>query len=845
MGWWRALGAREALRWRPLTGWGGDAAAWAGPIEQAGLVVEPRHRPDRPGDLGALSGWCRGGPSAGALAMIAGAWPGRRIGDGPDGVELRDPGLACAQALAPPGWRIQLDLATLRTAMGVLGDDPADGDASQVLWVAVHDGVTIRIREPTAAEWTLGPATLARPLDGRRLAELPVGLELSCAIGIDGAAVGAACDQQQIADAPEQPARPQPVRKRRARGMVGRRMVALAGDRDAGALDIVRAIDGTVLIGASADGDLVVSLPRSAALDAALARHSPDALTIQDNAPQAFEDLCLMRTPDSWLLAKRNEAFARWRALSTTAPSPPPSGAWCVATVGAGMLAQEIAEGRLEALELTGGLHGHGADGARSSMQIPASAERSFVDSMGRSLITPIIDTSALAASVRALGATRIVGTLGDGHLQLAVSGAIATWLPVGAALCAARDALFHDCAMRLLVDTIARLNRAGLGSDTADPSWSHMQPDWLHGHELAQRLVSLSRHQALYWASEGYNNYCEHGEELANLPHAAQVHGQVADMLSATAMLDDPRLPSLATLLRQDGVEPSAGAMQRRPVSLAFQMRNLRCFGASMVATRDLRGLALIARADRLLDDGAGGWHGCPFAPTDVHDADFDRAVFAAADLGLLGPDEATALMAHRLPHNGDMNLTAWRWYLDLALDCSGTRPNEWSYMMQYLDRSAAPADMAAALTAASGLGCATPVLVSRQDVMWFGGARSSADAAMLNSALSHRLLRRGLALMLLARAGRLPVDDRGVEAATGPPLEALGPCLVRVRLLRYHDGGFQLHDEIDDASDPLGDFSRYGYGEQNDQEEALCARNHFFFSERRLAWHPFHPAP
>jgi hypothetical protein len=853
--WWRALVVRESLRWRPLTGWGGDAAAWVGPIEQAGLVVETRHRQDRPGNLGALSGWCRGGPSAAALAALAGAWSGRSIAEGPDGVELSDPGLACAHALAPPGWRIQLDQASLHAFLGAVRDDPTYVDASQVLSVALQDGVTIRIREPSAAEWTLGPAALSRPLDARRLAELPDGLDLSCAIGIDGAAVGAAYDQLRSADARAQlardelarlqPARPQPARKRRPRQMVARRMIALAAESDDGALDIVRAIDGTVLIGESDDGDLVVSLPRSAALDAALARHSPDALTIQDNAPRAFEDACLLRTPDSWLFAKRDEAFARWRAPSRAAPSPTPAGAWCVATVGAGTLAQVIAADGQEGLELTDGLHGRGVGGGAISIRILASDAQSYVDSMGRSLLTPIIDASALEAALRSGGATRIVGTIGDGRLKLAVSGAIATWLPVGVALRAARDAIFHDCAMRLLVDTIARLHRAGRGPGAADPSWSQMQPEWQHGRALTQRVLSLSRHPAPRSASAGFNDYCAHDAGRAILPHAAQVEVQVAELLAATAPLDDPRLPSIATLVRQDDVGHMAGATQQRSLRLAWQMSNLRCFGASMVATGDLRGLALIARADRLLDDGPDGSHGSPFAPTDVHGEDFDRAVFAAADLGLLSPDEATALMAHRLPRDGGMNQNPWRWYLDLALDCSGTRPNDRDDMLQRLDPCASPADIAAALAAASGLGCATPVLVSRLDAMWLSGAQSSGDAEMLSAALSHNLLRRGLALMLVARAGRLPVDDRGVAAATGPPQEVQGPCLVRVRLLRYHDGGFQLHDEIDDASDPLGNFSRYGYGEQSDQEEAMCARNHFFFSERRLAWHPFHPAP
>ena len=91
-----------------------------------------------------------------------------------------------------------------------------------------------------------------------------------------------------------------------------------------------------------ADGDAVLALPRSAALDAALVAFIAPLSSVVDGEAQEVNGLDVLRTHESWIFAAKLDALEPWRAPARYAARPAAADAWCAGSVGAAALARDV-----------------------------------------------------------------------------------------------------------------------------------------------------------------------------------------------------------------------------------------------------------------------------------------------------------------------------------------------------------------------------------------------------------------------------------------------------------------------------------------------------------------------
>ncbi len=836
--WWRNAIAREALRWRPLSGASVDASAWTATVRAASLTISNQHRADRNGELGEISGWCQGALTPAGAAATLGAWPGRVIAAISDGIAITDPDLRADLGEPPPGWRIHLDRATACALARNELNAPDLGAEFDVLALLFPDGLTIRLSEAHAAHWSFGGAQLVRRLDPRRLALLPDGLSAAFAIGVDGGGLGATFDRLRAAHTIEE------------------------GDEQKRGLDqvarLLRAIDGTVLLGMSADGDTVINLPRSSALDSALVALVPALSTVADGEAQEVGAPDVLRTHDSWIFAMKLEALEPWRAPARAAELPGSADAWCAGLVAADQLAHLTQAYALQLPDITGEAQALAQNEDNDSVGDPAMGSLGAALCMGRTLSQPLATIAAIARGVRDAGPAHVVGAVEHGQLRLDVAGAVAAWLPLAIALREARNALFYDCGMRCLGAALDRQRLLGHGPATADPSRAHLLPRWRSGHDLRRRLGGAQPLMPVPEGGSAWSEYAAHGSIVAAADQASSLCAQADGILAATAVLEDPQLPTLASLSMQEAggaVVGPDGAPETLATDLQRLFPMLLYAGASLVVQGDIRGLTLIARADRSLDSALRSGMAMPMG---AHGRAYDQAVFAACELGLMPAAEARSALDHRVAPIDASSAVAWPGLLELATNTwkpdprpvLDATPGDTNHAFFSL-----PCDLASVIAAHGGAHGGIPVLVGdglfqlglpvlppspladaipRLEhrlitrafalmVLARDGRLPTDDAALAEARpeaadAGHRTAdgaralpalprwrapadrARAFALMLLARDGRLPADDAALAAATGPLTQAIGPLTVRVRYLRYPDGGFLLEHEIDD---------------------------------------------
>jgi hypothetical protein len=437
-----------------------------------------------------------------------------------------------------------------------------------------------------------------------------------------------------------------------------------------------------------------------------------------------------------------------------------------------------------------------------------------------------------------------VVGEVEHGQLRLDVAGAVAAWLPLAIALREARNALYYDCGMRCLGATLDRQRMLGHGPAAADPSRAHFLPRWRSGHDLRRRLAALNQLVPVPEGSSAWSEYAAHGSIVAAAIQASSLCAQADGILAATAVLEDPQLPTLASLSMQEAggalVGPD-GAPETLATDLQHLFPMLLYAGASLVVQGDIRGLTLIARADRSLDSALRGMA----MPMGAHGRAYDQAVFAACELGFMPAGEARSALNHRVAPIDASDAVAWPGLLDLAANTWKSDPRP------VLDATpgdtnhaffSLPSDLASVIEAHGGAHGGIPVLVGGGLFQLSMPVLPSSPLAAAIPGLEHQLITRAFALMLLARDGRLPTDDDALAAATGPLTQAIGPLRVRVRYLRYPDGGFLLEHEIDDDLE-LGDEAALDPDATPDTLD-FCARTHLYLSGRRCAWHPLRAA-
>lgn len=777
--WWRAAAATELLVARPILG---AALTTADLATLRTWQVAIAETPPGTGGKGyrlQLSWASTPAPSPEAIAAVRPPPTPSDIRHGiPAPGSTVDPALPLPAPPRTPGWHLHLagwSLDPLRQALQeplVEGAVTSSRRAAASRFLPALDVVTDAathavVRLPVGNRWV-------QAVDPAVLATLPAGLSSACAIGVHGVALANALATLL----PDDGSSPETV------------FPAMPGTPSAAAgmpslLDVIRGLEGTVVIGRLADGGWCATLPSTPPLDRTLAPLSdPQNAAARSGTPWA--QVQLRRVGSSWLLSDTATHADAWLAAFTTdAPPPPPPGAWAWGWIGGGDLAQVLAfqgEGALVGFGYPPELLHHPTDAA------------------------PL-------APIRALGEHRWYGTCDEEGLQVSVRGPVLPWVPVAIALRAVADALVSEGGRALLARTVAHLSAEGR---EVLPRDAH---DRLPDEATAlQAYAGLLRkvYERPYWSrGVAWSWYCYLGA-AGMQPRLMEGMDWMEEFLRATPRFARPGMPSVfAAFARGTHALPSEEALfadPKMPRQLIWQ-----CEGAALdlAACGQLDALKLMERVQRMTAE----------APDrdSVSQLPLDLVALALAEQGRITPATAAAILAAppvgaAARYRGMRSVAGAlaQTVLD-GTERSPDVPSPWRWPFTVPSAHASLASLLAVLAHATDTSIGDPVWLPEGGRSWYidGVTDPISQQGLARNwrmeQAQHLLLRLALPLVLAAQARHAPASTE--DALRLVPALALATPIGRIPLLYTpcSPTAFQLDVPavaIADPASPLADL-------------------------------------